>query len=127
MSEKIISPERLAEIERNHLHCVDGEVKLCPGKFGSERCDVCDLLAALREATEAVMALEHPIQAALINERDALLRRVEALEKALVDRGFHKPVPHYWYQGRLVEAPKGIPGENCDKCEAALCGRGDGR
>jgi hypothetical protein len=38
------------------------------------------LLAALAEATEQVMAQERPIQAALINQRDDLQRRLDVAE-----------------------------------------------
>ena len=77
VSQPVMTPERLAEIEWRRLRLLDPRCTdtYWPIDFARE------LLTALREATEAVMALERPIQAALINERDALQRRVEALEK----------------------------------------------
>jgi hypothetical protein len=46
--------------------------------------------------------------------------RLATVREEFMARGFHAPTRHYWYQGRLVEAPPGVHGERCDKCEPAL-------
>mgnify|MGYP001573060766 CR=1 FL=1 len=125
----MMTPERLAEITQNHLHRVDGKAKPCPGKFGDERGDICDLLAALREAQEKVCLIHGTEWATgcrvcatvktwdtkfcdLANENDALEERVEALEKALA-----------WTLGALGDPPRftGLLSD-WEDAKAALCG-----